>query len=198
MKKILIYGSREFGRVIKDLAIQAGFEVAGFIDDFNSGDGILGDFEHVRKNYPPGSYEILVAVGYKDLKARWEVCRKIISAGYKSPVIIHSRAYVRDPGAVGQGAVIMAGAIVDMYCRIGDFAVLWPGVTVAHDSIVGANTFLSPNCTVCGGVTIGDGCFIGAGAIIADHNEVPSGSFVKAGRIYYLPGRKGDAPEDNR
>ncbi|MFH0800857.1 MAG: hypothetical protein V2A78_00510 [bacterium] len=192
MKKILIYGSKEFAQVVKDLMSQTGLPFTGFIDDFNTGDGILGDFEYIRNNYPPDSYEIAVAIGYKDLKARWSVCQKILNAGYKSPTIIHPRAYVRDPESVGRGVIIMAGAVVDMYCKIGDFAVLWPGVVVAHHSVIGANTFLSPNCTVCGSVTVGHGCFIGAGSIIVDHNDVPSESFVKAGQRYYRSGRKGN------
>ena len=183
-KKILVYGSREFGEVVRDLAIQCGYTFAGFIDDVNRGDGILGAWSEVARGHSPRSHAVAMAVGYRHLRERRALYGRAVSEGYATPALVHPRAYVRDPAAIGQGAFIMAGAVVDVGARVGDFAVVWPGATVNHHSLVGANTFVSPNATICGHSTVGEDCFIGAGATIVDHQSVPAGSFVKAGSVY--------------
>ncbi|OGL46802.1 MAG: hypothetical protein A2W05_05365 [Candidatus Schekmanbacteria bacterium RBG_16_38_10] len=184
MKKLLIYGSKEYARVVKDLAITCNLEFAGYIDDYSTGPEIVGDYEYVVNNFLPSSYDIVIAIGYNDLNARWSVYRKVLKDGYSVPVIIHPNAYVRDRSKIRQGSIIMAGAIVDVNVELGELCVLWPGVVVNHDSIIGPNTFLSPNCTVCGCVKISGNSFIGAGSVIVDHVIVPPESFVKAGEVF--------------
>jgi sugar O-acyltransferase (sialic acid O-acetyltransferase NeuD family) len=187
-KKILVYGSREFGQVVRDLAVQCGYAFAGFIDDVNSGDGVLGKWSEVARNHGSSSHAVAMAIGYRHLRERRELCARVRSQGYATPALVHPRAYVRDAAAIGEGAFIMAGAVVDVGASVGAFAVVWPGATVNHHSRVGANTFISPNVAVCGHSAVGEDCFIGAGATIVDHESVPAGSFVKAGSVYAGPG----------
>lgn len=182
--KIIVYGSQEFGKTVKDLLLQCDYNFAGFIDDYNTGDEILGDFEKVTKKYSSEQYKIVIAIGYKDLSARWEVYQRVHALGYQLPTIIHPKAYVRDPTKIGQGTMIMAGAIVDTSVNIEPLVVAWPGVVINHDCTISANTFISPNATICGAVHIGKNTFIGAGAVIVDHTTVPPNSFIKAGTVY--------------
>jgi len=184
MRKILIYGSKEFARVVRDIIIKCKYEFVGYIDDYSTGHEIIGNYASIIKKFSPDSYEMVIAIGYNNLSARRSVYKKVIEDGYRLPVIIHPNAYVRDISNIGQGSIIMAGAIVDVNVRVGELCVLWPGVVVNHDSNIGENTFLSPNSTVCGVVEIKENCFIGAGAIIVDHTIVPAGSFVKAGEVF--------------
>jgi sugar O-acyltransferase (sialic acid O-acetyltransferase NeuD family) len=183
-KKMLVYGSREFGLVVRDLALQCGYAFAGFIDDLNRGEGILGAWSEVARSYTPASHAVAVAVGYRHLHERRALYERVRSEGYTTPALVHPRAYVRDPAAIGEGAFIMAGAVVDVGASVGAFAVVWPGATINHHSRVGGNTFVSPNAAVCGYSSVGEDCFIGAGATIVDHQSVPAGSFVKAGSVY--------------
>lgn len=185
MKKIIVYGSKVFGSVIRDLVTQCGYEFVGFIDDFSIGENILGDFDFITKNYPKEEYEIVIAIGYFDLQARWTVYQKVVKYGYETPSLIHPAAYVRNVDKIGKGCIIMAGAIVEINAEIKDFVVILPGAVVNHDSIIGPNTFLSPNSTICGCVNLGHSCFIGAGAVVVDHNNIPDKSFIKAGSVYY-------------
>ena len=183
-KKILVYGSREFGQVVRDLAVQCGYAFAGFIDDLNRGDGILGAWKDVARSHGSSSHAVAIAVGYKHLRERRALYDRVRSGGYATPALVHPRAYVRDPASVGEGAFVMAGAVVDVGASIGAFAVVWPGATINHHSRVGENSFVSPNAAVCGYSSVGEDCFIGAGATIVDHQSVPTGSFVKAGSVY--------------
>lgn len=183
-RRILVYGSREFGQVVRDLAEQCGYEFAGFIDDIHAGVEVLGAWDAVSRTHPASSHVLAVAVGYRHLRERRALWVRAREQGYVMPTLIHPRAYVRDPAAIGAGAFVMGGAVVDVGASVGEFAVIWPGATINHDSAVGANTFVSPNAAVCGKATVGDDCFIGAGAVIVDHRSVPAGSFIKAGSVY--------------
>lgn len=184
MKKVLVYGSQEFGRVVRDLVEVCGEEFAGYIDDLYTGEEVLGTFAQIAKTFPPTEYSVALAIGYKNLAVRAQVAQRVEANGYELATLIHPRAYVRHREMVAAGCLVMAGAVVDVGANLEEMVVVWPGVVVNHDSSVGANTFLSPNATICGFVQIGEGCFIGAGAVVVDHVQVPAASFIKAGALY--------------
>src|SRR4051812_44751914 len=92
--KILIYGSRLFGGVVRCLVEDCGHEFAGFIDDIHAGDDVMGAFEQTRSPPPPGESACVNAVGYANLAARRTVTARIEDAGYPMPVLVHPRAYV--------------------------------------------------------------------------------------------------------
>ncbi|MBV5308783.1 hypothetical protein [Chromatium okenii] len=184
--RLLIYGSKEFAATVAELARHCGHDVVGMVDDYSMGSNILGSFDVISHSHPPSQYGIAVAVGYKNLLARWSVWEKIKLIGYQSPILIHPRAYVADTAQIGEGAMVMAGAIVDVRVQLGALTVLWPGTCINHDTRVGANTFISPNATLCGFVNVGSHSFVGAGAVIADHCTVPDESFIKMLTRYTL------------
>ena len=180
----LIYGSKDFALILKDMLDWHGLPFVGYIDDFSTGEGVVGTFEEVVALCPPENHLVVLGVGYNNLEARWRVFDKIKAAGYRVATLIHSRAYVRDPANVGEGSVIMANATLDCNAATEEAVVLWPGVVVNHDSRIGRNTFLSPSATICGFVTVGEHSFIGAGAVVVDHVAVPARSFIKANALY--------------
>ena len=48
MNKFLVYGSLEFGHVIRDFIDQCGYDFAGFVDDFNEGEEVVGTLEQAN------------------------------------------------------------------------------------------------------------------------------------------------------
>ena len=177
--RLLIYGSKEFAATVAELVRHCGHEVAGMVDDFKRGPNILGNLDEVSRSHPPSDYGVAMAIGYTNIPARWAAWEKTRSAGYHAPALIHPRAYVADTAQIGEGAMVMAGTIVDVRAEIGDLTVLWPGACINHDTKIGLNTFVSPNATLCGFVNVGSHSFIGAGAVIVDHCQVPEASFIK-------------------
>lgn len=182
--QLLIYGSREFAATVMELARHCGHDVAGVVDDFSTASGILGTFESVTRTHPPDRFGIALAIGYKNLGARWSAWERIRTAGYPAPALVHPRSYVADTARIEDGAMVMAGAVVDVRATVGEASVVWPGATLNHDAVLGPNSFLSPNATVCGFASIGRHCFVGAGAVVVDHVRLPEGGFVKAGSVY--------------
>ncbi len=183
--RILVYGSGDFGQVLRGLAEDCGHEFAGFIDDLHPGNaGVIGAFDAACRSHAPAAHAVALAVGYRHFAAREELFAKVRGAGYALPALVHPEAYVHRSAEVAAGAVVMARAIADRGARLGESCVLWPGANVSHDSSIGGNSFLSPGAVVCGFAKVGRNCFIGAGAVIADHCSVPDGAFVKAGSVF--------------
>lgn len=182
--RLLIYGSKEFAATVADLVRHCGHEVAGMVDDFNVGAGIVGNLDFVAKNFPPSEFDFAVAIGYSNIPARWRAWERIRDAGYRAPALVHPRAYVADNAEVGEGVMVMAGAVVDVRAHLEELVVVWPGACINHDARVGRNTFVSPNATLCGSVVIGPDTFIGAAAAVADHSQVPASSFIKMNSLF--------------
>lgn len=180
----LIYGSSDFALVLKDFLELHEMRFSGFIDDFRSDDTIVGTFADVILRFQPSDYEIVLGIGYKNLKGRIDAFKRIKTANFSVATLIHRNAYVRNPANIHEGAIVMANATVDFNAMICEAAVLWPGVVVNHDSRISKNTFISPSATICGFVNVGENCFVGAGAIVADHVDVPDGTFIQAASVY--------------
>ena len=177
--QLLIYGSRDFAHTVADLVRHCGHESAGMVDDFHRGAGIVGGLDEVITSHPPDRFGIAIAIGYADIPARWRAWERVRAAGYEAPALVHPRAYVADTARLGDGVMVMAGAIVDTRAELGDLAVVWPGACINHGARVGRNSFISPNATLCGHSRVGQDCFVGATAVIADHGELVAGSFLK-------------------
>jgi hypothetical protein len=77
MKQILVYGSREFGQVVCDLAGQCGYGFAGFIDDIDRGPQILGTWQEVSRGHDPALHGVAMAIGYRHLRERRALCERV-------------------------------------------------------------------------------------------------------------------------
>lgn len=185
MSKIIIYGSQQFAHYVKEIVTECGHYFAGYIDDFNQGDDILGSFEEVKQNYNSHDYKIVIAIGYNNLVARWKVYNRVVNAGYEVISLIHPKAHVHRTAKIGKGTIISVGSIIDYNVVIGEVTFIWPSVTVNHDSRIGSNCYLSPQVNICGFVEIGNNCFIGASSVVINGNTVEDDSFIKAGTIYH-------------
>lgn len=184
MRKVIIYGSQQFANYVKEVVIDCGYDFVGYIDDYSSGENILGPFDKVKHLYDKNEFGIVIAVGYRDLEARWRIFEKVFNHGYKIITLIHPSAYVHHTSTIGEGSIICARSIIDYNSHVGTGTFVWPGVIINHDSKVGDNCFLSPQVNICGFVEIGDNCFIGASSVIINNNSIGNNSFIKAGSVF--------------
>lgn len=181
MKPALIIGASSFGRLVSVLADEAGVAVAGFVDDFNSGESILGRTDDLGTRFKPDDFALIMGIGYKHMETRTKMFGDLVLAGFDFPTLRHPTARISPRATLGAGCLVMAGADIDSFTSIGDVCVIWPHATISHDNSIGANTFVSPGATLCGFVAIGDCSFIGANSTIVDSSSLPPYSFVKAG-----------------
>ena len=183
MKPIIIYGSKSYSELIKQIVNDCGRVCLGFIDDFDKGSNILGDFQEIVKRFSKDEIEIAIGIGYSNLLKRKEIIENV-KKYYTLATLIHPKAYIAKSASIGNGSVIMAGAHIDYNVQIGQGVVCWPGSLINHDSKIEDNTFISPGVTVCGFVKIGESCFIGANSTIVDQTLVMNETFIKAHSLY--------------
>lgn len=143
---------------------------------------LLYKAEMIGKDVPvPMGVDLVIGVG--DIATRKALYEKY------EPHIIDVMAF---PDCIsdmswGFGVQIMAGAIVQPGCTIGNNVLINTGAQIDHDCTIGDHCHIAPGAILCGNVTIGSDSFVGAGAVIVEGVTLPEGSFVPAATLVVGP-----------
>lgn len=129
-------------------------------------------------------FRLLNGIG-KTIKSDLRACvfQKFKSHGFEFQKLIHPFAYVDPNSHLSEGVQVLAGAIVQNDCSIGENSIVNTRASVDHGCIIGSSSHIAPGAIICGNVSIGDNCFIGAGAIVTEGTKIANGIVVKAGRV---------------
>lgn len=167
-EKIAIIGSGDLGKSIVHYALNNGYTVVGYYDDFQKADNVanipvLGKLNKIVEDYKCSVFDSLVcAVEYYNFDFREYVFNKYHNEiGKPFANIIDKTCHVDSTATIGEGVVIFPTALVDKGCVIENNVLLNIGVTIAHDTAVKAHSFLSPRVAIAGFSTIGKRCMIG-------------------------------------
>ena len=117
------------------------------------------------------------------LSRRRELFGRFATLGYRFPVISHVSATIASDATLGDGAQVMAGAVIQPAARLGRNVLVNTRAVVEHDCIVGDHAHVAPGAVLCGGVSIGESAHIGAGAVILGRVSVGAGAIVAAGAV---------------
>lgn len=193
MKKILLAGNAVTAEILcAYLRQDARYEVTGLtVDDEFVAQGGLGGYRTVGLSEVSGAFStdthrVIMAMGYNDLnRTREAMFGRLKSMGYGVETYIHPDARVYTDQHVGEGSVVLPGAVIEPHARVGANTMVWSNVTLAHHSSVEdhcwvaagtvisgqarvlRNTFLGVSCTVVNAVTVGEFNVVGAGALIS-------------------------------
>lgn len=188
---VVVYGAGGQARILLELMDRAGIgPVTGIIDDNPElmgtkvdGIAVLGSMEKlasIAKVYRV--HRAVIAIG--DNEARARIAQQARAIGLRLPVLIHPNAYVSPTAHLGDGTVVMAGAVISTHAKVGELGIINTRASVDHDCEVGDYVHIAPGVTLCGSVTVGDNTLVGAGAsvipgmIIGSHSIVGAGSTV--------------------
>jgi carbonic anhydrase/acetyltransferase-like protein (isoleucine patch superfamily) len=127
-----------------------------------------------------------MAMGYNNLnRSRGEMFARLKLMGYVLETYINPDARVYTETPLGEGSVVLPGAVIEPYAEVGVNTMVWSNVTLAHHSSVGDhcwvatgavvsgkarvehNSFLGVNCTVVNEVCVGEFNIVGAGGLIS-------------------------------
>lgn len=106
-----------------------------------------------------------------------------LNAGGYFAVLIHPRAYVAPNAILGEGTIVMAGAVIQPEARIGKHVIVNTGATVDHECLIGDFAHIAPGAHLCGCVEVGEGALVGVGAVAIPGAKIPAWSLVKAGSV---------------
>lgn len=98
-------------------------------------------------------------------------------------IAIHPNAIVASNVIVGEGTVIMAGAVLNPSVTIGKHCIINTGSVVDHDCSISDFVHISPNATLAGNVFVGEGTHVGSGAVIIPKITIGKWCTIGAGAI---------------
>jgi sugar O-acyltransferase (sialic acid O-acetyltransferase NeuD family) len=194
---ILIFGASGHAKVVMDIAEKSGYLVQALFDDnvalhgrnvygyeVAGGKEVLVEYGSLLKKY-----RIVVAIGNNPIRV--EVAEWIIAQGGSlSEALIHPSAQLARGASVGDGSVVMAGAVINSDSRTGRNAIINTGALIDHDCIIDDAVHVAPGATLCGGVEVGNNSLIGAGAVV--HPNLHIGKNVTIGAGSTVLGNIGD------
>lgn len=186
-KSIVIIGSGGHAKVMIDVIERQGvYEIAGLIDQYEPqgtyvyGYEVLGD-EIYLLDHMDVIYGGIIAVGDNWTRAKLASLIRRNCPQFRFISAVHPSSCVARGVQLGEGTVVMAGAIVNSDTVIGKHSILNTKCSVDHDCIIGDFVTIAPNATVCGDVTIGDYSIICLGAGIIHTKHIGSHTVIGAG-----------------
>lgn len=188
----VLLGAGGHARVLLALLRACGHAVLGVSDPRLAAEGtvqweglaVLGDDAALAERLPPGEVQLALGVGQvtagnlrERLHAAWS------QRGYALPALVHPAAWLAPDVRLAQGVQVMAGAIIQPGCEIGENSVINTRAGIDHDCSIGRDVHVAPGATLCGAVHVGTGAFIGSGAVVIQGVQVGERSIVGAGAV---------------
>jgi sugar O-acyltransferase (sialic acid O-acetyltransferase NeuD family) len=109
---------------------------------------------------------------------------RLKQAGYAIETFVHPSAYVSSHAIVGEGCLILPGAVVEPRVTVGANSVVWSNVTLAHDCQVADHCWIAAGTVVSGRARIHRNAFVGVNATIV--NDVTVGEYSLIGAAAFI------------
>ena len=190
MKKLIIIGASGHGKVIADIAVKNNYDHIFFLDDNEeiiecAGFPVIG-----RTNEASDiDGDKIVAIGNAEIRKRiQEKLENLVTLIHPTAVIsrrveigegtvVMAGAVVTSDGVIGKGCIINTGASVDHDCKIGDYSHVSVGAHVAGTVEIGNKTWIGAGATVINDISICSDCIGGAGAVVVENLD-KQGTYV--------------------
>lgn len=172
------------------------YEVIGLVvDDEYLDKGMVTDLAaagltQATSEFSPKDCRLIMAAGYHDLnRVRESLFVRLKEKGYAFETYVHQDARVYTQHPLGEGCIVLPGAVIEPHARLGADAMVWCNATLAHHCEVGdhcwiasgavlsgqakvqRNSFVGVNATVVNQVTVGEYNIIGAAAMISKETK---------------------------
>jgi sugar O-acyltransferase (sialic acid O-acetyltransferase NeuD family) len=139
-------------------------------------------FEEVHERYPPDSFAMFVAVGYRNVnRIRAGVFEQARAGGYELITYVSSKATHWDAHEIGQNCFIFEDNTIQPFVTIGDDVVMWSGNHIGHSAQIGDHVFISSHVVVSGYTKIGAYSFLGVNSTFRDNITVGESNVISAG-----------------
>lgn len=189
-KPIIIIGAGGHARVLMSVLKTAEREIIGILDSDNlligqtvDGICILGNDDKIS-HYANNSIELVNGIGSIAVTdKRKDVYMKFKNSGYVFACVMHPSAMIMSHVRLEEGVQIMAGAIVQTGCVIGENTIVNTGAVIDHECKIGAHVHIASGAVLSGWVEIGDMTHIGAGATIIQGIKIGDKAIVGAGAV---------------
>lgn len=176
--KIILQGGGEHARVVLDCLLDQGANVLALFDPKYQGE-LFGVAQ--RGQYDPSfatDASALIAIGDN-------VVRKKVAAltRHSFANAIHSSAIISSRAKIGNGCMVLHGAIIQAQTVIGDHVIINTAASIDHDCEINHFVHVAPRAVLCGRVKVGEGALIGAGAVVLPGISIGAWATIGAGSV---------------
>lgn len=183
-KKLVIIGGGGHAKVLIDIALESNdYDVIGYTSHMKTNEKIM-DVPYIGGDDIFGSldkdtHRFIVAVGNNNLRRKLYL--KITAMGYEAINLISSKSIVSRYAFLGNGIVVMPGAVINAAARINNNVIINTSSIVEHDCVIESHAHIAPGTVLTGNVHVDEGAFIGAGSTIIPQINVGKWATVGAG-----------------
>lgn len=182
-KPIVILGAGGHGKVLFDICRVSGHEVRGFLDEGVSGPvhdlPVLGGDAMLSDPAFVAAHTFALGVGEQTIHKR--LTELVLENNGTLATLVHPAATLSQSVTLGEGTVVMAGAVINIDTRVGAHCIINTLASIDHDCVLGDGVQICPGATLAGGVQCGDDVFIGSGATILPSVTIGARTFVGGG-----------------
>jgi acetyltransferase EpsM len=173
-----IFGASGHGKVVACMAKALKEKVLCFVDDNPKAKIIHGIDVLATADFNNKGFPMIIGIGNNAI-------RKQIAAKFSNEfkTLVHLSAIVCETVKLGQGTVVMPGAIINTDAIIGNHCIVNTAAVVEHDCILEDFVHLSPNVALAGGVNVGEGAHIGTSATVLPGVHIGKWAIVGAGAV---------------
>ena len=176
--KVYLYGASGHARVIMDSLRASGYKIEALVDDNPE----LTELDMVPILHEScGLSPFIISIGKND--TRRKVAEKLIAQGATFERAIHPNAVLSPSIKIGEGTVVMAGALINAFSQIGCHCIINTGASIDHECQLEDYVHVSPHATLCGNVSVGEGTWIGAGSTIIQGINIGKWCVIGAGSV---------------
>jgi UDP-perosamine 4-acetyltransferase len=184
---VLVVGGGGHALVSVDVLRAGGHDVAGCVTRDGTvsaalahlGVDVLGTDDDLS-NLVSHSYPcVFVAVG--DNKVRRTLAMLVVDAGGSLARAVSPAAVVSATAVVGDGVLVMPGAVVNAFARLDRGVIVNTRASVDHGCLVASFAHVAPAATLAGDVLVGEGALVGAGATVLPGRSIGAWATVGAG-----------------
>lgn len=182
-KRLILIGASGHGKVIADIAKKNGYSEIAFLDDNEaitqcSGYAVLGKIDAAVRF---SDCDFVVSIG--NAKVRQRLQEQLERDCLSVVTLIHPNAVIADDVKIGNGTVVMAGAVVNPEATIGKGCIINTCASVDHDCIIEDYVHVSVGTHVAGSVQIGARTWMGAGVTVSNNVEITQDCMIGTGAV---------------
>ena len=190
-KKLVIFGTGEIGSLARFyFKNDSPYQVVAFTadDEFVNNDTFEGlplvKFSEVQAQYPPGEFDMHVALSYAKLnQRRAQKYDEAEALGYVLASYVCSKSVFWSDLSIGRNCFILENQTIQPTAKIGNNVMIWSGNHIGHGTIIGDHTYISSHVCISGHTHIGTHCFLGVNATVKDFVKIGNGVFVAMGAL---------------
>jgi len=188
-KIILIGGGGHCASVIDVIEAHGGFEILGIVDSREkAGGSLLGyNFIGTDEDVPrllENCKNVHISIGFiKDPTRRVRLYQETKELKANFPVICSPNSHVSKHAVVGEGTIVMHGALINAGAKIGVNAIINSKALVEHDTVIGDHCHVATGAIINGNCRVDKACFVGSNSVLVQGCQVASGTIIGAGTL---------------